>query len=218
MKLMSFLVALLSFPAFAAPVNVKCQSPEVYIIKDNAPYDSRQIIGPNGVQPAPQPASAPGIRASSTSGQGSCFAAGTKVLVSYLAGKPKYRSIQFIKPGDTVMAWDHYYNSFVAAKVSEVRQKRSTICRLSVDEGQTIKHILTTPDHPFFSPQDRGYMPISHLVKNDRLGAAILADGVSFKGKVFKGLDYVSEGVVYDLRVETYHNFFIDGEILVHNW
>ncbi|MEL7532167.1 MAG: hypothetical protein AAFN10_12695 [Bacteroidota bacterium] len=72
-----------------------------------------------------------------------CFAAGTLITMADQSQK----SIEKLKRGDKVLAWDEQLQQNVAAKVERLgQQKHHDLMQISWSGGQ----IITTPDHPFY--------------------------------------------------------------------
>ena len=140
---------------------------------------------------------------------GSCFAAGTPVL---MAGG-SWRSIENIAAGAAVMAFDERTRRIVATRVSELLDHRPEPIYSAVVEGVD-RELLVTPNHPFYSGgrwQRIGNLPVqSELFFFDSArGAASARRLVGFEptGRT---------APVYNFEVEEAHSYFVDG-VLVHN-
>jgi RHS repeat-associated protein len=128
-----------------------------------------------------------------------CFAAGTPLLTP-----DGHKAIEEFQPGDLVLSADENDPSGpVEPKVvEEVFRRFGRLLNLHVG-GRLIR---TTGEHPFFV-YDRGWTPAAEL----RIGELLCShDG---KWVAVEGLgDSGQEEVVYNLRVQDYHTYFVGSE------
>ena len=147
-----------------------------------------------------------------------CFPAGTLI-----DGIP----IENISTGDTVTAYDHHNSSVVKSTVSRVFKSRpKELIRMQF--GKT--DIVCTSNHPIYSLKHMEYLPardmqigdfvvlkIGRQKKDTAIGIARLESIEILKpGSDGKFGELCSDGYVYNLEVERYHNYFANG-VLVHN-
>ncbi|MBR3415463.1 MAG: carbohydrate binding domain-containing protein, partial [Clostridia bacterium] len=136
----------------------------------------------------------------------SCFVAGT--LISTKTGKV---SIEEIKTGDQVWAWDEISETVSLKEVKQVFINETTeLVHLYVNGEE----IVSTPTHPFYSPH-KGWTDAVHLRAGDIL---VLLNGeyVVLEKTQHEILESPIE--VYNLEVEDYHTYFVSNCcLLVHN-
>lgn len=139
-----------------------------------------------------------------------CFPAGTLV-----DGKP----IESIRVGDAVHAYDHTTNKQVVRRVTAtMRNKTDVICRVVFADGS---HLICTPNHPIYT-RELGYVPADSL--NDENHVLCWGNTIKkvksirrYRNGDGDGFELMCPGgVVYNLEVDEYHNYFAEG-VLVHN-
>lgn len=133
--------------------------------------------------------------------QGSCFVAGTPVLMVDWSVKP----IEQVAIGDTVISWDVDKRDFVEAQIVETFEHSPE----EIDGYLYINNIGVTPNHMVYS---NGWKPAGELHIGDTL--------LGYGGSAVKiiSISRVDGGVkTYNLHTnhET-HNYFAGG-VLVHN-
>ena len=136
----------------------------------------------------------------------SCFVAGT--LISTKTGKV---SIEEIKTGDQVWAWDEISETVSLKEVKQVFINETTeLVHLYVNGEE----IVSTPTHPFYSPQ-KGWTDAVHLRAGDILvllnGEYVVLEKVQH--------ELLEEPIsVYNFEVDDFHTYFAGTNcVLVHN-
>jgi len=137
---------------------------------------------------------------------GICFVEGTLVYTD-----EGHEAIETIETGDYVWAWDENTNTTALKRVVETY----------INETEELVHvfvngeeIVTTPTHPFYSPEV-GWTEAGELSTGDTLllfnGEFAVVDTVCYES-----LDTPQE--VYNFQVENYHTYYVSKNyILVHN-
>ena len=154
-------------------------------------------------------------RGAGTSKSGACFLAGTTVATS--AGP---RPIETVEVGDLVVAHDTGTGLDVVAEVAHVfvRDAPDVIdAQITYADG-TVDLLTGTPNHPFWVPAVRDYVPLGEL----EIGTVLHVQGggeAILVSKTWRQGDFE----VFDFEVEGLHNFYVRGEgsdaagVLVHN-
>lgn len=133
-----------------------------------------------------------------------CFPKGTTVHTE--KGK---RTIETIKVGDLVWAWDEQNNNKALKKVvSTKRVETDVIIELHTINGDIIK---TTPTHPFKT--DKEWRDAADLKVGD-----ILKTFTDTTVKISKVLHLPKDEEVFNFHVEDFHTYYVgDNHVLVHN-
>lgn len=132
--------------------------------------------------------------------KGGCFAAGTRILTP--AGET---SIERLREGDVVLAVDEK-GRMSRAKVVEVFRTKSAILQIKT----SARAVNTTAEHPFLVKGE--FREASQLSPGDTLR---VFDG-GIHDEVVVSLEYLGEGVVYNLHVDEPFTFVANG-FVVHN-
>ena len=135
-----------------------------------------------------------------------CFIAGTLVLADQ-----GYIPIENVSVGTLVWAWDEETGTVALKKVVETYvNKTNEFVHVYVDGEE----IVTTPDHPFYSPV-KGWTAAVHLRAGDIL---VLVNGEYVVVEKIQH-EILEEPVeVYNFQVEDYHTYFVSRvSVLVHN-
>lgn len=130
---------------------------------------------------------------------GSCFLAGTKILLA----SGDYKNIEEIKLGDEIKAFDEVAQDFKPGKVVHLFVHKSPAYYI------LNKNLNVTPEHRFFS--EGKWIPLGELRIGDKL--------LNSQGQVvlIKSLEMIEqESTVYNFEVEKYHTY-IAGDVVVHN-
>lgn len=130
-----------------------------------------------------------------------CFAAGTRVSTP-----DGGQAIEALRVGDRVWAYDHELRQNVESVVTQTFEHHNIKTLALEMSNRTV--IYTTPEHPFFTRGE--YIPAGDLAIGDYVQ---LLDGMHAL------VLWISPGrvaSVYNIEVETYHNYFADLA-LVHN-
>lgn len=141
-----------------------------------------------------------------------CFKRGTPILIDIINGKKIYKNIEDIKIGDAVVSYDEHTREISKQIVSDIFVKQThEIVRLLIDGEE----IITTPNHPFYSPILQDWVSAKSL----QAGSYIQ----DFEGN-YKVVDkiekiHLKEAInVYNFTVERTHTYFVgEKAILVHN-
>jgi len=146
-----------------------------------------------------------------------CFVAGTQVLTS-----TGYIAIEELQRGDTVLSYDHNFQTRVEANISPLvdaniaavgSRQVNGLMRVELADGTTIR---VTSEHPFYSPDEARYKPIGEFKIGERL-AKIGQDGEQ-EAVVLVGIEVVlGEFTVYNLSVDNSHHNYVAAGVLVHN-
>ena len=135
-----------------------------------------------------------------------CFVAGTTVLTATGAV-----AIEQIQKGDRVWAWDEETGDVALKEVVET-YINETDELVHVFVGG--KEIITTPEHPFYSPV-KGWTDAVHLRAGDIL---VLINGEYVVVEEVQHEILETPVTVYNFQVEDYHTYFVTHiGILVHN-
>jgi superfamily II DNA or RNA helicase len=154
--------------------------------------------------------------------QDECFVAGTLV-----DGRP----IETLRAGDVVSCVDESALRLSSKPILHVFRNRATRLVRIKTGCQTI---TCTPNHPIFSPLDGRYIPAAEIrVGSIVLGSMCEAGGGHEEDRVLglirvEGVEVLEpgrdgefervcpDGIVYNIEVESFHNYFANG-ILAHN-
>jgi hypothetical protein len=139
----------------------------------------------------------------------SCFVAGT--LVDTPDGPV---AIEQVGVGDRVFAYDESRRERVVSRVTRTFVHHDARVRsVSLSNGRSVG---VTDEHPFFDAARQEYIVASDLTE----GVELLAlDPANRDGEPLVVADlgaYRDAAVVYNIEVDTHHNYFVEG-ILVHN-
>lgn len=136
-------------------------------------------------------------------GAKACFVAGTKVKTA--AG---FETIENIRAGETVWAFDEKSNSMTWSKVKSAFSKKAAKLVRMVTSADTI---LATPEHPFFTKE--GWKNIGKL----NVGAKVkLAAGIWTAILSIQSFDTLA--TVYNFEVEGSHTYTVgSSSLIVHN-
>uniref|UniRef100_UPI0026087303 Hint domain-containing protein n=1 Tax=uncultured Microscilla sp. TaxID=432653 RepID=UPI0026087303 len=133
-----------------------------------------------------------------------CFVAGTQL--DAIGGN---KAIQDLKAyQDSVWAYDHTVNKRVLKVVTGTSQKQASAL---VTVATTKDTLYATPEHPFYLPQLKKYVPASELRQGNHLQ---LSNGTCAAITSTRWLDTLV--TVYNISVAKHHNYFAKG-VLVHN-
>lgn len=137
---------------------------------------------------------------------GVCFVAGTLVLAAEGA-----KAIEAIVAGDYVWAWDENTEEVSLKQVVETyTNETSELVHISVNGEE----IITTPEHPFYSPV-KGWTDAIHLRAGDIL---VLVNGEYVVVEKIQHEILEQPITVYNFQVEDYHTYYVSQTgILVHN-
>jgi len=138
--------------------------------------------------------------------EGACFIAGTTVLTA-----TGYVAIEDIIAGDLVWAWNEETGEVALKPVVEtyVRQT-SELVHIFVNGEE----IITTPEHPFYSPV-KGWTVAIHLRAGDIL---VLVNGKYVVVEKIQHEILERPVIVYNFEVEDFHTYYVsDIAVLVHN-
>ena len=107
-----------------------------------------------------------------------------------------------------VKAYDTYNNKVVTAKFKDVRltQKNARVFEVKLNSGKIIK---ATAEHPMYTK--RGWVMVRDLRTDD----TILDINIGYS--YIYSITFDSFQDVYNMEVEKYHNFSINGGLIVHN-
>ncbi len=107
-----------------------------------------------------------------------------------------------------VKAYDTYNNKVVTAKFKDVRltQKNARVFEVKLNSGKIIK---ATAEHPVYTK--RGWVMVRDLRTDD----TILDINIGYS--YIYSITFDSFQDVYNMEVEKYHNFSINGGLIVHN-
>jgi hypothetical protein len=156
-----------------------------------------------------------------------CFPAGTKVLVegqvdsgSTHSSQNRYKDIEFIKPGDSVLAYSEQSRDYVVGRVVNIYERRTTrLRRIRVDGAGSADQILKpTPEHPFWI-EGKGWTPAADVLQGD---VVRLSGDVTGRIRANEQEDLAQEVAVYNFEVADHHTYFVaeaEGHpgVLVHN-
>lgn len=133
----------------------------------------------------------------------SCFVSDTPVLTSQ-----GFKSIQDIRPGDTVIAWDPIASTTLESKVNCVVRARATeVLAVYTSEGV----VFVTKDHPFLVC-NAGWTDAGALKEGDELQT------ISAQAGVVKIETLPVSEEVWTLSVDSPHTFIVTNQgIIVHN-
>lgn len=137
-----------------------------------------------------------------------CFVAGTPVAIGYGVSKP----IENISAGDYVLSCDEtsMQNSFQPVTDVFCKEVYETV-ELTID-GYSVE---TTWNHPFYSPEYKGWVAAGSLEIGDRV---LNSEGVLMTVDETSRIEYPDGVKVYNFTVDEKHTYYVgDGEILVHN-
>ena len=139
----------------------------------------------------------------------SSFAAGTPILTSN-----GYVAIEELQEGDTVLSYDHNFQTRVEANIAAVVSRQvNGLMRVELANGTTIQ---VTREHPFYSPDEARYKPIGEFKPGERLGR--IGRDEKLETIVVTGIKAVrGEFTVYNLSVESSHHNYVAAGVLVHN-
>ncbi len=143
------------------------------------------------------------IHSLNTESYKSCFPKDTKILTS----ENKFKKISDIKIGDEVLVYD----------IANDNVSKSIVKEKYVDENNHVYKVNNSIEATAYERflTKKGWKKISELKKGD-----LIFNGNSFE-KVFNVLKMEKDLIVYNLHIESSHNFFVskDGEssYLVHN-
>ncbi|WP_299462076.1 Hint domain-containing protein [uncultured Microscilla sp.] len=133
-----------------------------------------------------------------------CFVAGTQL--DAIGGN---KAIQDLKAyQDSVWAYDHTANKRVLKVVTGTSQKQASALVTVATAQDTL---YATPEHPFYLPQLKKYVPASELRQGNHLQ---LSNGTCTAITSTRWLDTLV--TVYNISVAKHHNYFAEG-VLVHN-
>ena len=141
--------------------------------------------------------------------RGSCFAAGTRVLMA----DGSWRPIEAIPAGAAVLAFDDRTRQIVSTRVSETLDHQPEPIYRAVVEGVD-RELLVTPNHPFYSAGQ--WRRIGQLAVQSELFYFDSTRGESSARRLlaFEPTGYAEP--VYNFEVEEAHSYFVNG-VLVHN-
>ena len=144
-----------------------------------------------------------------------CFAAGTQILLADGSTVP----IEDIRPDD-IVACDRDGNLSTGPEAARVHRvfarETSKLQQVTFSDWTRDFVVLTTPEHPFFVEDVRGFLPARDLVAGQLLhgygGTVVVISNVAIDRSI----------TVYNFEVDDAHNYFIcdaDGShcLLVHN-
>ncbi len=136
----------------------------------------------------------------------SCLIAGT--LISTPSGPVP---IESLKAGDAVLSFDG--NNIVESKVVKtmVTPDRS-YGYINLPNGKTLG---VTPEHPFYNSSTKEWFEIGNIDGSQSL-LELKEESVHSVSAVNTSFSTEHVGVVYNIEVDTFHNYFAEG-ILVHN-
>ena len=131
------------------------------------------------------------------------------------------KAIQEIKPDDWVLARAEHGSQVTWKPVKEVYRRRADHLRIVTfrDARGQLQTLQTTDDHPFWSEQEREFLPAEELAVGD---AVTGADGSSLILVSTRREDYPQGIDVYNFQVADFHTYFVaesdrSTPILVHN-
>ena len=136
-----------------------------------------------------------------------CFIAGTKISTSL-----GNTAIETLKIGDEVLSYDTKDNTIKPSKISKVfKYKNKKYGELTLSNGTKFQ---VTKEHPFYVVDKKDYVTAGKLKPNDKL---ILHNGDKIEvATVASYVKSVGRADVYNIEVDTFHNYFAD-KVLVHN-
>ena len=136
-----------------------------------------------------------------------CFPAGTKILT-----KDGYKNIEEIQIGDYVYDKDNNLQLVSNNMTREVNEKD-----LIYVETSTLKNLLTTIEHPFYTKRNGviQWIAAGELTDTDEIGL-LISNKIIWEKVVTKRQELPKSIVVYNLTVDNTHNYIAEGAI-VHN-
>ncbi|HEY6529673.1 MAG TPA: polymorphic toxin-type HINT domain-containing protein [Cellvibrionaceae bacterium] len=144
-----------------------------------------------------------------------CFVDDTCVHIEHFGTGLNLRQIQFIEVGDKVLSRCETTGEMAYKRVLKVFEHyASTIVYIGYSYGSTgLGTVCTTPEHPFWV-EGKGWTEVCKLLPGDQFqthdGTAATVKYVDLSGRF--------GGEVYNLEVEKFHTYFVDGVgIWVHN-
>lgn len=134
-----------------------------------------------------------------------CFVAGTPISI----GHSTVKSIENVKRGDMVSAYDFTTKKAVLSKVLSTKARKVNELVTIVARGDTL---FTTKEHPFYTVED-GWKAAENLYKGIQL---YTFDNSVVKIDTIFGVDSIA--TVYNFEVKEQHNYFVGkSRVLVHN-
>lgn len=137
-----------------------------------------------------------------------CFVAGTPIAIGYGVSKP----IENISAGDHVLSCDETSMQNSLQPVTDVfcKEVYETV-ELTIGDDS----IETTRNHPFYSPEYKGWVAAGSLAVGDRV---INSEGILMTVDETSRIEYPDGVKVYNFTVDENHTYYVgDDEILVHN-
>lgn len=159
-------------------------------------------------EPGPGDAGGGGQDGDASSGEPTCFAAGTAIAVP--GGS---RPIESLRVGDEVWAFDHALGRRVARRILDVHRHAAPVGRLMLEDGSSL---AVTAEHPIYDASRGEY------VRADGFGEAaqvLMMGGAGGTARVSSvGFEpaRAQPQPVYNLSVQAPNNYFAGG-LLVHN-
>ena len=204
-----FISLLTSSTLFALEVPNACLSSEDYQIQGNKDFSERVILNNKIISHDYKNESPTNSNVNHKDAfHSSCFGQGTKVKTV-----DGWKKIEELRIDDKVVSYDHQKNKMILGEISEIRQIKKVLCKIKAG-----KHIiLATGDHPFYNADQNLYLPIGNMLKSNG-EIAQFNKTYGFYNQSVDSVESLGVQVVYDIRVKTFHNFFINGNTLVHNW
>lgn len=153
-----------------------------------------------------------------------CIAKGTKITM-----KHGYKLIENIVPGDIIYCYNEEAHQVVLSKVKNLwftgKDKKCVKIKWTVSNTDDIKELICTPEHPILTKSSSwvradsitpktNIVPLSrntHTTKNE-----LDNDILIIHNHQVLSVEAAGKHDVYDIEVETYHNF-IANEVCVHN-
>ncbi len=135
---------------------------------------------------------------------GFCFPAGTKVWIN----QNESQSIESLKIGNQVLAYNHQLGKSVSTTISNVFRKKAHNLTKLIVAGVTI---ISTNNHPYFA--NGAYT----AAENIHIGDSILSESGNWL-HVTASEELHQEVDVYNIEVKNQSNYFVsDVKVLVHN-
>lgn len=135
----------------------------------------------------------------------SCFPKGTPVLTKY-----GYLPIEAVEVGMLVASYNTVSDKMEWKPVIDIKEQQAhSLARISLSDGS---EVVSTPNHPFYEPMLKEYLPAEEL----KQGNALLKANGSY-AEVASVECYDAEETVYSLSIDGNHNYFVDDGYLAHN-
>ena len=149
---------------------------------------------------------------------GGCFAPGTKILMA----DNSIQTIELIKIGDTVIAYNELTKNFVPKKVTKsyIHHNTPAMVKLVFTDNSILE---LTPGHPLYSTHGWKSLDIENSLYEHGTVATLLHIGDEIIGitgnKVVKTIEWLNIGSnynSYNIEVEDCHTFLANG-LVAHN-